>query len=464
MKYISTRGNAPTLDFEGVTLAGLANDGGLYLPESWPEFSAQQIRELRGLSYADLAVEVLRPFIGDSLSAEELSRLSHNAYSKFSHSAIAPIKQLDEQLYFMELFQGPTLAFKDFALQFLGQLFGHFLDKSDQHCTIVGATSGDTGSAAIEAVRGLERVKLFMLHPHGRVSDVQRRQMTGVDDPNIHNLALDGHFDDCQGMVKAMFNDSTFRSELNLSAVNSINWARIAAQIVYYFRAALIVGAPDRPVSFAVPTGNFGNIFAGYAAKQMGLPIEQLIIGSNRNDILTRFFATGDMQQTTTQASLSPSMDIQVSSNFERFLFEASNRDAQQITTMMQQFSNAQQFTVSAELYAACCNEFSAHKLDDEQTKAEIKLWYEKTGEIIDPHSVIGLAAARAKRTDPAVPVVCMGTAHPAKFADAVESVLDTKVPFPARLDKVMQAPEKYTRVDNHLVQVQAFIRAQTKG
>lgn len=463
MKYISTRGNAATLDFEGVTLTGLASDGGLYSPETWPEFSPQQVRALRGLSYADLAVEVLRPFVGESLSSKALSRLSHQAYANFSHRAIAPIKQLDEQLYFMELFQGPTLAFKDFALQFLGQLFGYFLDKRKQRCTIIGATSGDTGSAAIEAVRGLERVELFMLHPHGRVSEVQRRQMTGVDELNIHNLAVGGHFDDCQNLVKAMFSDQAFRSEMNLSAVNSINWARIAAQIVYYFRAALILGAPDRPVSFSVPSGNFGNIFASYAAKKMGLPIQQLIIGSNRNDILTRFFATGEMQQATTQASLSPSMDIQISSNFERYLFEASNRDATMINSLMQQFSTDKQFAVLPSLYDACCAEFSAFKLDDEQTKAEVKSWYEKTGEIIDPHSAIGLAAATAKREDASVPVVCMGTAHPAKFADAVEAVLDTKVPFPARLAKVMQAPEKYTRIDNQLAQVQAFVRAQTK-
>jgi threonine synthase len=460
VKYVSTRGKAPILDFEGVTLAGLANDGGLYLPEQWPTFSAEEIRAMRGMTYPQLAVAVLSPFVGSSLSHEELSRLSNQAYQNFSHPAIAPIKQLDEQLYFMELFQGPTLAFKDFALQFLGQLFGHFLDKREEKCTIVGATSGDTGSAAIVAVRGLERVNLFMLHPNGRVSDVQRKQMTSVNEKNIHNIAIEGHFDDCQNLVKAMFNDSLFRNQMNLSAVNSINWARIAAQIVYYFRAALALGAPDRPVSFAVPTGNFGNILAGYAAKQMGLPIDQLIIGSNKNDILTRFFETGVMDQSTTQASLSPSMDIQISSNFERFLFEASGRDADKITDLMQQFSTNRSFTADPALYAACCDTFSAFRLDDEETKAEIKRLYDQTGEVIDPHSVIGIAAAKAKQENPDVPVVCMGTAHPAKFADVVESVLGKPVDFPSRLDSAMNAPEQFTMMDNDLKQVQAFVRA----
>ncbi len=462
MKYVSTRGNAPSLDFEGATLAGLATDGGLYVPERWPKFSAQEIRGMRSLSYSQLTVEVLRPFVGNSLSDSELSKLSVQAYSQFHHPAIAPLKQLDEQLYFMELFQGPTLAFKDFALQFLGQLFGHFLDKRGEKCTIVGATSGDTGSAAIEAVRGIKRVNLFMLHPHGRVSEVQRRQMTGVNEKNIHNLAVEGHFDDCQNLVKAMFNDQAFRTEMNLSAVNSINWARIAAQIVYYFRAALALGAPDRPVSFAVPTGNFGNIFAAYAAKQMGLPIDELIIGSNRNDILTRFFGSGKMHQSTTQASLSPSMDIQISSNFERYLFEASNRDSKLINSLMTQFSTTGAFEVEEKLFDTCCANFSAFKLDDEQTRSEIKRLYEQTGEVIDPHSVIGIAAAQAKRNNPSVPVVCMGTAHPAKFADAVESVIGRAVEFPARLEKVMSATEQYTKMDNRLDQIQAFVRANS--
>lgn len=463
MKYISTRGKAPSLNFEEVTMAGLARDGGLYVPESWPSFSKQEIRDMRGLSYPDLTVAVLRPFIGDCIDEQTLKDMAARAYAGFNHSAIAPIKQLDTNLYFMELFHGPTLAFKDFALQFLGQLFAHFLHKRGEKCTIVGATSGDTGSAAIEAVRGIEGIELFMLHPNGRVSDVQRKQMTYVEDANIHNIAIDGHFDDCQNLVKAMFNDEYFRDEMNLSAVNSINWARIAAQVVYYFRAALSLGGPDRPISVSVPTGNFGNIFAAYVAKQMGLPIEQFIIGSNRNDILTRFFDGGTMSQRTVEASLSPSMDIQISSNFERYLFEASGRDARKISVMMDEFKQKGVFSADTQLFNRVTQNFSAHRLDDEQTKAEILRLYKETGEIVDPHSVIGIAAARAKAADPSVPVVCMGTADPAKFANAVEPVIGTGVHCPARLEKVLNAQEHFDVMGNELQIVQAFIRAKTR-
>ncbi len=459
MKYVSTRGQAPVLDFEEVTLAGLARDGGLYLPEHWPEFSPAEIREMRGLSYPELVVSVLRPFVGDSIDEKHLKTMADHAYVNFSHTAIAPIKQLDTNLFFMELFQGPTLAFKDFALQFLGQLFAHFLHKRGEQCTIVGATSGDTGSAAIEAVRGIEGVELFMLHPDGRVSDVQRKQMTYVADKNIHNIAIEGHFDDCQNLVKAMFNDGAYRDEMNLSAVNSINWARIAAQVVYYFRAALALGGPDRPISVSVPTGNFGNIFAAFVASKMGLPIAQFIIGSNQNDILTRFFASGKMTQQTVHPSLSPSMDIQISSNFERYLFEMSGRDAAKIAQLMDEFKQQGEFSAETILFDAIKQNFSAHRLDDEQTKAEIARWYQQTGEIIDPHSIIGVAAARAKSLDPAIPVVCMGTAHPAKFADAVESVIGAKVPYPQRLEKVLKAEEHFAVLNNDLAAVQAYMR-----
>jgi len=459
VKYISTRGQAQSLNFEEVTLAGLARDGGLYVPESWPIFSVQEIREMRGLSYPELVVTVLRPFIGDCVDEQTLQAMSKRAYANFSHAAIAPIKQLDTNLYFMELFQGPTLAFKDFALQFLGQLFGHFLHKRGEHCTIVGATSGDTGSAAIEAVRGIKGVELFMLHPNGRVSSVQRKQMTYVEDKNIHNIAIEGHFDDCQNLVKAMFNDTGFRDEMNLSAVNSINWARIAAQVVYYFRAALSLGGPDRPINVSVPTGNFGNIFAAYVAKQMGLPIEQFIIGSNRNDILTRFFSNGTMSQESVEASLSPSMDIQISSNFERYLFEASGRDAGQIARLMDEFKLKGTFSVDPVLFDTIKQQFSAYRLDDEQTRAEIARVYKETGEIVDPHSVIGIAAARACSVDPAIPVVCMGTADPAKFAEAVEPAIGVKVPYPARLEKVLNAKEHFDVLENDLGEVQGYIR-----
>jgi len=462
VKYISTRGRAPSLNFEEVTLAGLGRDGGLYVPESWPVFSQQEIRDMRGLSYPDLTVAVLRPFVGDCIDEQTLQEMATRAYANFNHSAIAPIKQLDTNLFFMELFQGPTLAFKDFALQFLGQLFAHFLHKRGEQCTIVGATSGDTGSAAIEAVRGIEGIELFMLHPNGRVSDVQRKQMTYVEDHNIHNIAIDGHFDDCQNLVKAMFNDQAFRDEMNLSAVNSINWARIAAQVVYYFRAALALGGPDRPISVSVPTGNFGNIFAAYVAQQMGLPIEQFIVGSNRNDILTRFFENGSMSQRKVEASLSPSMDIQISSNFERYLFEASGRDAAKIEALMDQFKQTGGFSADPALFEKVTQQFSAYRLDDEQTRAEILRLYQQTGEIIDPHSVIGIAAARARANDPSVPVVCMGTADPAKFADAVEPVIGRKVPYPERLKKVLNAQEHFDVMANDLSTVQSFIRDKT--
>ncbi len=459
MKYISTRGRAPSLNFEEVTLAGLARDGGLYVPESWPTFSAAQIREMRGLSYPELVVTVLRPFIGGCVDEPTLQAMAKRAYANFNHAAIAPIKQLDTNLYFMELFQGPTLAFKDFALQFLGQLFEHFLDKRGEHCTIVGATSGDTGSAAIEAVRGIKGVELFMLHPNGRVSSVQRKQMTYVEDKNIHNIAIEGHFDDCQNLVKAMFNDNDFRDEMNLSAVNSINWARIAAQVVYYFRAGLSLGAPDRPINVAVPTGNFGNVYAAYVAKQMGLPIEQFIIGSNQNDILTRFFSDGTMSQQSVEASLSPSMDIQISSNFERYLFEVSGRDAPLIARLMDEFKQNGSFSVDAALLDKVTQQFSAYRMDDEQTRAEIARVYKDTGEIIDPHSVIGIAAARACSADPSIPVVCMGTADPAKFADAVEPAIGRKVPYPSRLEKVLNAEEHFDVLDNDLDEVEKFVK-----
>lgn len=463
VKYISTRGQAPSLNFEEATLAGLARDGGLYVPESWPTFSAPEIRNMRGLSYPELVVTVLRPFIGECIDELELQAMAKRAYANFNHTAIAPIKQLDTNLYFMELFQGPTLAFKDFALQFLGQLFEHFLARRGEHCTIVGATSGDTGSAAIEAVRGIKGVELFMLHPNGRVSSVQRKQMTYVEDKNIHNLAIEGHFDDCQNLVKTMFNDTEFRDEMNLSAVNSINWARIAAQVVYYFRAALSLGGPDRPISVSVPTGNFGNIFAAYVAQQMGLPIEQLIIGSNQNDILTRFFSDGNMSQKGVEASLSPSMDIQISSNFERYLFEVSGRDAVLTRRLMDEFKQSGSFSVDANLLDKVKRQFSAYSMNDEQTRAEIARVYQETGEIIDPHSVIGIAAARACAEDSSVPVVCMGTADPAKFADAVEPAIGRKVPYPARLEKVLKAKEHFDVLKNDIKEVQCFIRKKVE-
>lgn len=459
MNYVSTRGDAPSLDFCQVVTAGLATDGGLYVPEAWPQVSVDEMEQWKELSYPQLVVEVMAKFVGGTISRVELSAMAERAYGSFTHPATAPLVQLEEQLWVMELFHGPTLAFKDFALQFLGQLFDHILTASGEHRTIVGATSGDTGSAAIEAVRGSKTIDIFMMHPHDRVSEVQRRQMTTLCDSNVHNLAVDGDFDDCQSMVKAMFNDLAFRDEMGLSAVNSINWARVAAQVVYYFRAALTLGAPHKPVSFSVPSGNFGNVFAGYVAKQMGLPIQQFVVGSNHNDILTRFFAKGAMEAEPVVASLSPSMDIQVSSNFERLLFELADRDASQVKTWMSTFTQSGCFEVSEEQHRRVCELFAAHRLSDDETKAEMARLFNNSEYLIDPHSAIGVAAARAVRSDESIPMVVLGTAHPAKFPDAVLAATGQAASLPPRVAGIMQAEERVERVANDLEQVKSVVR-----
>ena len=372
MRYVSTRGDAPVLDFEDVLLTGLATDGGLYVPESWPSLSAAEIRGLRGLGYGELAARIMQPFVGRAFTPEQLSGLMADAYAGFTHSAVAPLKQLTDDLWLMELFHGPTLAFKDMALQVVGRMFDAVLARRGERIVIIGATSGDTGSAAIEAVRGSASVEIFMLHPHGRVSEAQRRQMTTVQAPNVHNVAVDGTFDDCQDLVKAMFNDTAFRGRHRLSAVNSINWARIAAQIVYYFRAAVALGAPDRPVAFAVPSGNFGNVFAGYAAACMGLPIAALYVGANRNDILARFFESGTMATGAVHPTISPSMDIQISSNFERLLFDLADRDGRAVAGMMAGLRQSGSFAVDAGRLARAHRLFSGFRCDDDATRAEI--------------------------------------------------------------------------------------------
>ncbi|MCG8358783.1 MAG: threonine synthase, partial [Kiloniellales bacterium] len=371
MRYISTRGRAPALAFDDVLLTGLARDGGLYLPESWPRFSEDEIRALAGLSYAEVAYRVIRPFVGGAIEDETLRAMAEATYAGFHHAAVAPLKQLDSRVWLMELFHGPTLAFKDYALQLVGRLFDQVLAARGLTITIVGATSGDTGSAAIEACRGRERVEIFILHPKGRVSEVQRRQMTTITDANVHNIAIEGSFDDCQDLVKALFNDTGFRDEVRLSAVNSINWARIMAQIVYYFQAAVALGAPERDVAFSVPSGNFGNVFAGYAAKQMGLPVGRLIVGSNRNDILARFFASGAMTMAPVEPSLSPSMDIQVSSNFERLLFDLLGRDGAAVERTLNGFRQSGSYTLEGEALAQARALFSGFRLDDAATLAE---------------------------------------------------------------------------------------------
>lgn len=456
--YRSTRGKAPILKFDDVLLAGLARDGGLYLPESWPSFSAKEIRAFAGMGYAELAFHIVRPFVGDCIPEEDLKGLIDDAYAEFGHAAVAPIKQLESDLWLMELFHGPTLAFKDFALQLLGRLFDYVLTKRGERVTIVGATSGDTGSAAIEACRDRSQIDIFILHPQGRVSEVQRRQMTTVQAGNVFNIALDGTFDDCQDAVKAMFNDGDFRDRVSLSAVNSINWARIMAQIVYYFAAGVALGAPDRPIGFSVPTGNFGNVFAAYAAGRMGLPVSQLVVGSNRNDILTRFFETGTMDMLPVEPSLSPSMDIQVSSNFERLLYDLLDQDGDAVAGTLSSFRASGRFDLAPERLQRARRLFDGYRLDDEETLAEVARLHRTTGEIIDPHSAIGIAAARARRREDVPVMIAMATAHPAKFPDAVERGCGIRPALPSALADLYEREERLTSLPNDLTGLMAFV------
>ncbi len=463
MRYISTRGQAPVRDFAGVLLAGLAEDGGLYVPETWPRLSPIDWRAMRGLPYPALAARILQPFVGEAIPAKTLAALCEQAYAGFGHPAVVPLIQLDTGLFVQELFHGPTLAFKDMAMQVLGRLFDHVLAAHDAQVTIIGATSGDTGSAAIEACAGLERVKVVILHPHNRTSEVQRRQMTTVRAPNIGNIAVEGTFDDCQDLVKAMFADTAFRQEMRLSAVNSINWARIAAQVPYYAAAALALGAPDREVAFSVPTGNFGNVLAAWVARRMGLPVARLIVASNRNDILTRFLAANDMSVSEVEPSLSPSMDIQVSSNFERALFELLDRDPVATTETMRAFRNTGRMPVPDLAWRRARGLFHGFRLDDAGTAAEIAALHQATGYIADPHSAIGIAAARALPPAQPVATVAVATAHPAKFPDAIEHAIGIRPPLPPRLADLYERSERFLVLPNELGAVQAGVRALTR-
>jgi len=459
MKYVSTRGSAPALGFEDVTLAGLASDGGLYLPESWPAFTREEIAALAGLSYVDTAVAVMRPFVAGALSDEELRELCAAAYGRFSHRAVTPLVQLDHRQWMLELFHGPTLAFKDVALQLLGLLFERFLSRREDHLTIVGATSGDTGSAAIDAVAGRAKVDIFMLHPDGRVSDVQRRQMTTVLAPNVHNIAIDGSFDDAQALVKAMFNDADFSARFNLSAVNSINWARLMAQVVYYFYAAVRLGAPDRPVAFSVPTGNFGDVFAGYVAAKMGLPVARLIVATNVNDILHRALAEGDYSQGTVIPTATPSMDIQVSSNFERLLFDVGGRDGIALAGQMRGFEATKAMRLTNTQREGASALFTSHRVDADRMNIALRWAYEGAGQVIDPHSAVGLAAALAADDLPAdVPVVTLATAHPAKFRDAVERAIGLRPGLPGRIGTLFDREESYARLPASFEAVTGYI------
>ncbi len=460
MRYISTRGQAPARDFADVLLAGLAEDGGLFVPETWPHFTPSDWRSMRALPYHALAARVMQPFVGTSIPFQVLETICRDAYAGFGHPAIVPLVQLESHLFVQELFHGPTLAFKDMAMQVLGRLFDYVLTQRDTRVTIVGATSGDTGSAAIEACAGRERVDVMILHPHERTSSVQRRQMTTVLAPNVGNIAIEGTFDDCQDLLKAMFADTAFRNEVHLSAVNSINWARIAAQVPYYVAAALALGGPDREVAFSVPTGNFGNVLAAWVAGRIGLPITRFTIGSNRNDILTRFLTSNDMSMAPVKPSLSPSMDIQVSSNFERLLFELLDRDGEATRRTMTEFRETGRMRVADPVWHRARCRFEAFRLDDPGTEAEIRRLHAATGYLADPHTAIGIAAARAHPAGPGVPMVAMATAHPAKFPDAMERATGHRPALPPRMSDLFEREERFTVMPNDLGAIEAAVRA----
>lgn len=457
MRYVSTRGEAASLGFCDTLMAGLARDGGLYVPETWPSFSATQLKEMRGLSYTDLAIAVLSPFIGNEIKPVDFVRMVRDSYASFRHDAVCPLVQTGTNEFALELFHGPTLAFKDVAMQLVARLMDHVLAGRSQRATVVCATSGDTGSAAVEAFAGRERTDLFVLFPHERISEVQRRQMTTSTASNVHALSIDGNFDDCQDLVKSMFNDLKFRDALALSGVNSINWGRIMAQITYYFSAALSLGAPDRAVSFAVPTGNFGDIFAGYAAMRMGLPIEKLVIATNDNDILARTLGTGTYEKRGVTPTTSPSMDIQISSNFERLLFEASERDSSAVRAMMAGFKQSGSFTIAEKPLAAIRRNFSAGRSNLADTAAMIGSMHTSNGYLIDPHTAVGFKVA--KETPPSTaPIVVLSTAHPAKFPDAVQAASGVTPALPAHLSDLMDRKERLTRLPADLQMVQEYI------
>lgn len=460
MKYISTRAEQgeEALDFSEVLLAGLARDGGLFLPEEWPVFSKSEIAAMAGLPYAELCLKVIKPFIGDAIDDKTLGDITAKAYSGFSHKAVTPLTQIDEKTFLLELFHGPTLAFKDLAMQLLGGLFDHVLKSQGRNMTIVGATSGDTGGAAIEAMRGRDAVSTFIMHPKGRVSDVQRRMMTTVGDPGVRNIAIEGNFDDCQNILKALFNDHGFRDDVSLGGVNSINWARVMAQTIYYFAAGLALGAPNRRLAFAVPTGNFGDIFAGYVAKRMGLPIERLIIGTNTNDILVRALETGEYRPTSVVPTTSPSMDIQVSSNFERLLFEACGRDGAEVRSYMSGLAQSGGFTLKEKTLEKIRSEFSAHRCDERRVEDLIRKTLASDNMLLDPHTATGLHAAGAEDLDADVARIVLSTAHPAKFPDAVEKMSGRRPPLPPQFDGLLEREEHFVVLPNDVDAVRNYI------
>lgn len=465
MLHVSTRGEAPALSFSDALLTGLARDGGLYLPQSWPTLSSTEIADFAGKPYTAVAERVLGALSDGDIESGALSGMIRDAYAGFRHPAVCPLTQIGENLFVLELFHGPTLAFKDVAMQLLGRLMDHVLGQRGQRATIVGATSGDTGGAAIDAFKGLKSVDVFILYPQGRVSDVQRRQMTTVDAPNVHAIAVEGTFDDCQNLVKAMFNHHAFRDEIGLSGVNSINWARIAAQVVYYFTSAVSLGGPGRKVSFTVPTGNFGDILAGWVAKQMGLPVERLTIATNSNDILARTLTSGAYEMRGVHATTSPSMDIQISSNFERLLFEAHGRDGAAVRRLMQSLQQSGRFEIAPEPLARIRSEFDAASLSEAEIAAEIRETWAESGYLLDPHTAIGVGAARQKLArDPATPMIVLGTAHPAKFPIAVKAASGVEPELPAHLADLMERKERVTLLPNDLGKVETFVREHARA
>jgi threonine synthase len=466
VKYISTRGTAPVLGFEDVLLTGLARDGGLYVPRTWPQQSHDQISKLAGRPYHDVAFEVMVPFVGGEVPDAELRKIMMEAYATFGHPAVAPLVQIAPNDWVLELFHGPTLAFKDIAMQVLGRLMDRALTKRGERATIVGATSGDTGGAAIEAFRGREAIDIFILFPKGRVSDVQRRQMTTPTEANVHAIAVEGTFDDCQNAVKALFNDLALRDRLRLAGVNSINWARIMAQIVYYFTSAVALGGPKRKISFSVPTGNFGDIFAGYAASKMGLPIERLIIATNANDILARTVNTGRYETKAVIPTSSPSMDIQISSNFERLLFELGGRDAARVRTLMAGLLQSGAFTLAANEHASLRHLFAAHRVGEDEAFAAIRRVHAETGYVAEPHTVAGIEAARRElsRGATTTPTVSMATAHPAKFPDALRAALGSPPAEPARVAEQRTKMERMTVLPNDISAIADFVSNRTRA
>jgi len=468
MRYLSTRDPHPspaTLSFTEVLLAGLAEDGGLYVPDRLPRLGTAELTDYAGLPYAELSARVVSLFSGETFTANELRRLTAAAYSGFTRAAVVPLVQLDERLWLLELFHGPTLAFKDLALQLVGLMFDAVLEQRHERVSIVGATSGDTGSAALEACRDREAIDIFILFPHNRVSAIQRRQMTTVDSPNAHAIAIEGTFDDCQDLVKALFADEKLRRALNLSAVNSINWARIAAQTVYYFAAGVALGAPARPISFSVPTGNFGNVYAAHIARRMGLPIDRLVIGTNRNDILARYFATGRMEIASVEPSFSPSMDIQVPSNFERLLFELKGCSGAAAGDQIRLFRENGRMPEDDQAWRMARGLFSAHKVDDTQTMDTIGKTYVRSGVLIDPHTAVAVAAAQAeiRAGNNGAPMIALACAHPAKFPDVVERATGIRPELPASLGDILERRERLVVLPNDIGAVTRFIRTHAR-